>query len=49
MRTHEAWSNPCVLVQSTQPLTKPGDCKNLPRIKLITCLQIDRRVDIDVH
>jgi len=33
----------------TQPLTKPNDCKDLPRIKLIACLQIDRRVDIEVH
>jgi len=33
----------------SQPLTKPGDCRHLPRTKLIACLQIDRRVDIDVH
>jgi OmpA-OmpF porin, OOP family len=34
----------------TQPLTHPGDCRNsLPRARLIACLQMDRRVDIDVH
>jgi len=34
----------------SEPLTRPGDCRNsLPRTQLIACLQIDRRVDIDVH
>lgn len=33
----------------SQPVTKPGDCKNsLGRTKLIACLQPDRRVDVEV-
>ena len=32
----------------TEPKTRPGDCKNLPRSKLIACLQPDRRVDVEV-
>lgn len=32
----------------TQPLTKPADCKMTNRKALITCLQPDRRVDVEV-
>jgi OOP family OmpA-OmpF porin len=32
----------------TQPLTKPGDCKQKNRKALIACLQPDRRVDVEV-
>ncbi len=31
-----------------QPITKPGECRGLPRTKLIACLQPDRRVDVEV-
>lgn len=32
----------------SQPVTKPGDCKMTNRAALITCLQADRRVDVEV-
>ena len=33
----------------TSPVTKPEDCKgNLPTAKLVSCLQPDRRVDVEV-
>jgi len=32
----------------TQPLTQPGDCTGPRSQKLITCLQPDRRVDVEV-
>lgn len=32
----------------TQPVTKPGDCKGKKSQALITCLQPDRRVDVEV-
>ena len=32
-----------------QPITKAGDCKRLARKALITCLQPDRRVEVDVQ
>ena len=32
----------------TQPVTKPGDCKGKKSVKVIACLQPDRRVDIEV-
>lgn len=32
-----------------QPVTKPADCKRLARKALITCLQPDRRVEVDVQ
>jgi OOP family OmpA-OmpF porin len=31
-----------------QPITKPADCKITNRKALITCLQADRRVDVEV-
>jgi OOP family OmpA-OmpF porin len=33
---------------SSNPVTKPGDCKGDKGKKLVDCLQPDRRVDIDV-
>jgi OOP family OmpA-OmpF porin len=36
-------------VGSSEPVTKPGDCVGKkPTPALITCLQPDRRVDIEV-
>lgn len=32
----------------TQPTTKPGDCSGSKSQKVIACLQLDRRVDIEV-
>lgn len=32
----------------TQPVTKPGDCKGAKSVKVITCLQPDRRVHVEV-
>jgi OmpA-OmpF porin, OOP family len=32
----------------TQPATQPGDCTGAKSQKLITCLQPDRRVDVEV-
>jgi len=32
----------------SQPVTKPGDCKGSKSQALITCLQPDRRVDVEV-
>lgn len=32
----------------TQPVTKPGDCPGSMNVKVIACLQPDRRVDIEV-
>ena len=33
---------------STQPVTKPGQCKGGKSAKVIACLQPDRRVDIEI-
>ena len=33
----------------TQPETKPGDCKGARSAKVITCLQPDRRVDVEMQ
>jgi OOP family OmpA-OmpF porin len=32
----------------TQPITKPGECPGPKSTKVIACLQMDRRVDVDV-
>ena len=33
---------------STQPVTKPDQCKGPKSAKVISCLQPDRRVDIEI-
>ena len=36
-------------VDGANPVTKPGDCVgSKPTVKLIACLQPDRRVDVEV-
>jgi OOP family OmpA-OmpF porin len=32
-----------------QPITKPGDCRNMKRKAMIRCLQPDRRVEVEVQ
>ena len=33
----------------TQPITKIGECKGAISVKVIACLQLDRRVDVEVQ
>ncbi|MFA6311664.1 MAG: OmpA family protein [Sterolibacterium sp.] len=33
----------------TQPMTRPGECLGKKSVKVVACLQPDRRVDVEMH